>query len=149
MFQINYIPVSDLREKNITKADDMSLRYSLFLGDVVLKDGVSEIDLSWGWIPLLDFAFSLLLTCTKLDKKDDALDQFDFTESDDILNFHKTGRSIRVSTSFSDEEIYTDFEFFKTEVYRTHHELTNSIIERNPEILNNESFGKYRMMKAY
>lgn len=77
-------------------ADVRTLRHDLFCGDVYLADTATDRELatSWGWVPVLDFAWALCDIAERLDR--DPLGgrasrpqraELDFTESTELLRF--------------------------------------------------------------
>ena len=93
MFQIDFTSNKNLIEKEALIADDMAYRYDLFLGDIILKNENFKIDLSWGWIPLLDFAHSFFLICNDLSTKNDSVEEFEFTDSGAVILIQKSGET--------------------------------------------------------
>ena len=143
MFQIEYSTKDNLKEEVALLADEVSLRYSVFLGSIIFKFKTHKIDLDWGWIPLLDLAYSLVLISSNLLSKESAKEEFEFTESDGILLFEKKGDSIEITTSFSDESLMLSFNSFKKGVYSFYYELLSQIKNSNEKIIDNPNFKIY------
>jgi hypothetical protein len=84
----------------LADADESSLRYDCFLGDVTFM--VFEVDLSanWGWVPVLDFALSLVSIVDALAVGDGAEGLFEFTESDAAISFRRVGDAVEIEASY-------------------------------------------------
>jgi hypothetical protein len=91
--------VSD--QTDLANADEMDLRYSVLLGDVVFKEGSHDFSARWGWVPIVDFAASLRGIAAGLDERDCAEATFEFTESDATLSFRRKGEAILITSSYS------------------------------------------------
>lgn len=76
-------------ELKLRSADEMTLRYDCFLGDVVFVDGV-DFSARWGWVPVLDFALHLWAIAGGLVSEAEEL--FEFTESDAAIEVSASGR---------------------------------------------------------
>lgn len=71
---------------DLSDADETTLRYEVFLGDLILV--VADVDLSarWDWIPLLDAA--AVLDCVVRDLRSGKKQvDFDFTEAEALIQF--------------------------------------------------------------
>ena len=143
MFQIEYSTSNSLKEEKIFDPNEIALRYSIFLGSIILKFKTSKINLDWGWIPLLDFAYSLLLICSNLLKEEYSKEAFEFTESDGVLYFLRKGNLVEITTSFSDESLVLDIDSFKNGVYSFYSELVGQIKNNNEKIIGNPNFKIY------
>lgn len=124
----------------LASATDDDFRYALFTGDVVLESDDTKIELCWGWIPLLDFAYSLMYISNSLRTKKNALEPFEFTESDAILLFQKEKNVLTISTSFSSDKIQIDFSAFSCSIETFHSELITKLSLEYPSLLFNSSF---------
>ncbi|MFX4291522.1 hypothetical protein [Streptomyces bohaiensis] len=94
-------------------ADVRSLRHDLFCGDVYLADTVTDEELatSWGWVPVLDFAWALCDIAERLDR--DPMGsraarpqraELDFTESTELLRFERRFGHVAVRADWDREE---------------------------------------------
>jgi hypothetical protein len=116
MFTINYIGRSCSIE-GIEEMTEDELRYYFYTGDVVLKSSNGNINLEWEWIPLFDFSLNMKRIAGVLSKGGgDEVERFEFTESDDLLFFERKEDLIKISTSFSTEEIIVKFNEFEAGV---------------------------------
>lgn len=78
--------------------DVATLRHDLFCGDAYIADTVSDRELSttWGWLPVLDFAWALCDIAERLDTDPRGsrapgpqTAELDFTESTDCMLFER------------------------------------------------------------
>ena len=83
---------------DLAKADDSALRYDVFLGDLVFELGDCDFSARWGWIPLLDLAYSLKDMCDRLLTGDPEA-TFEFTESDAWIKMSRKGDDVEVLAS--------------------------------------------------
>ncbi|MCE1169583.1 MAG: hypothetical protein LWX70_15980 [Sphingobacteriia bacterium] len=142
MMRIEY-SFSDSNTTNIIKADEMALRYNLFLGSLTLKKDNHSILIDWDWVPLLDFALCLLEIYKKLSNQSSGLQEFEFTESDAKLIFEKSIDKINIAASFSNETLETSFEEFQIATKKFYKDVINDILVKNKEIKENATFTKY------
>jgi hypothetical protein len=87
-------------EVDLRAADEMTLRYDCFLGDVVLVVGDLDLSAKWGWVPVLDFALGLRSIASALSAEGEQV--FEFTESDATIEFHRKGSAVEISSSYVD-----------------------------------------------
>jgi hypothetical protein len=87
-------------EVDLRAADEMTLRYDCFLGDVVLVVGDLDLSACWGWVPVLDFALGLRSIAGALAADDEQV--FEFTESDATIEFRRKGGAVEISSSYVD-----------------------------------------------
>ncbi len=88
----------DPPQTDYRSADVHALRHDLFCGDVYLADTETDHELatSWGWLPVLDFAWALCDIVTDLDADPRGSRapgprraELDFTESTDRMHFER------------------------------------------------------------
>lgn len=84
---------------DLRAADEMTLRYDCFLGDVVFEVGGADLSARWGWVPVLDFALSLRAIAGGLVV--DAHETFEFTESDATIEFERQDENVRLDASYA------------------------------------------------
>jgi len=134
---------SNNNSTNIVEADEMTLRYYLFLGSIILKKDRGSININWDWIPLLDFALCLLEICRNLSIQTNGQQEFEFTESDAKLIFDKRLNKISVTTSFSNETLEISLEELQTVAKEFYKDVINDILVKNENIKENIVFAKY------
>jgi hypothetical protein len=87
------------RQVDLRTADEMTLRYDCFLGDVIFTADGADFSARWGWVPILDFALSLRSVVSALTCDDPAT--LDFTESDAALYFRRAGATVGLSATWA------------------------------------------------
>jgi hypothetical protein len=142
MFEINY-NFSDDNSSDVTQADETVLRYSHFLGSVILKNGNNSVSINWDWIPLLDFALCLITIFNNLVQKIKGEEEFEFTESEAKIIFQKDGDRIKIITSFSDEILEMRFEDFQKTIKKFYKDVIFDILGKNQGLRNNTTFLGY------
>src|SRR5688500_9690897 len=83
---------------DLAGANEQTLHYDLFLGDIVFR--VNEIDMSadWGWIPIIDFARCLYHIAKELESG--CQDSFEFTESEHRIEFIPQHSDVEIRTTY-------------------------------------------------
>jgi hypothetical protein len=81
-------------------ATDSELRYDLFLGNVVFRIGDADFSADWGWVPVLDFALGLEHAIGEL-LRGRRIVEFEFTESERVIQFQRQNDDIVVSASYA------------------------------------------------
>jgi hypothetical protein len=79
--------------------DEMTLRYDLFLGDVVFRVDDKDFSARWDWVPVLDFALALRFSVQEADRVGTAT--LDFTESDAEIRLEAMDNQVRVSANYT------------------------------------------------
>ena len=142
MFQIKYSFSNSYEQSDVNydSVDDTEMRYSLFLGSLILETKSSKIELDWEWIPLLDFAVCFLSIYLELFGKNKFRKQFEFTESDGLLFVERIDDRMSISTSYSDETIEMSFNEFSSGIKNFYSRLTNEIKNRYNGVELNENY---------
>jgi hypothetical protein len=65
-------------EMDLRSVSAEALHYDLFLGDVVFRSNEADFSAPWDWVPILDFAMSLLRIARQL--RTSGSQRFEFTE---------------------------------------------------------------------
>ena len=127
---------------DLASADEATLRYNAFPGDVMFGVGDADLSARWGWIPLLDFAAAIsnVVDCLEDGSGEETLD---FTESDDVIRFARTSdEDIVISATYTSDigkttlgELRLAVRTFAKELYA---DLTDQHpnLKRNPGIVN-------------
>lgn len=92
-------------QADLATVDEMTLRYELLLGDVILKAEDMDFSARWGWVPVLDFAASVRQIAEQLTESDGIEANFDFTESNAEIFFKRRGNLILISTNYASGEV--------------------------------------------
>jgi len=86
-----------------------SLRHDLFCGDIHLEAEGGELATSWGWVPVLDFAWAVCDIVEEIDRdpaggRSSALQQseLDFTESADLLRFSRRFNWVEIRADWTE-----------------------------------------------
>lgn len=126
---------------NINDADDMDFCYDLFWGDAFLKSDTGELKLNWGWLPLLDFSCALLHIYIDIFKTGGHNKQdFQFTDTDGEIYFERLGNLIKISTSYSAENLSVEVNEFRVEIRNFFVMITDRIKFEFPEVIENKYF---------
>ncbi len=142
MFEIKY-NFSGSNSSDAVNADTAAFRYNLFLGSLILKEDNHSIIFDWDWIPLLDFALSLLAICNNLTSKVIGEEEFEFTESDATIIFSRNGDRIKMMSSFSNESLEMNFGEFQKGVKSFYKEIIFDILGKRQELKSNSVFIEY------
>jgi hypothetical protein len=90
-------------EVNLAEADEMTLRYSVFLGDLIFKvDGV-DFSTHWRWVPMLDFAICLLSVLEDLSAGKEQ-SSIEFTESEAELVFRRIDDLVFITSNYNSNQ---------------------------------------------
>jgi hypothetical protein len=125
-------------ELDLRSADELTLRYDAFPGDVVFRVDDADFSAQWGWVPVLDFALALGAIAERLDDHDS--ERFEFTESDATIEFRRDDGPIEISASYAQSvarlplfELTAAAEEFLARV-------TEGLASTHPELAGNEEF---------
>jgi hypothetical protein len=77
-------------EVDLRAADETTLRYRCFLGDIVFEVGWIDLSARWGWVPVLDFALAMRSISAALPAVETQV--FEFTESAVVATTRWTAR---------------------------------------------------------
>jgi|GEM_PF-1452357 len=139
MFEIKFKIVS-FCNKELEDMDEMTFRYDFLLGNVKLVSNDATIEMEWGWIPLLDFSICLFLINKKLSKNPISKDKFEFTDSDQYIEFLRNGNFVIIKPSFSDNVISTTLKKFEMATNLLFVQIEDIIKEQDSSILINNNF---------
>jgi hypothetical protein len=137
--RIDYRLTGDGRENSawqgpgsLACADEMTLRYDCFLGDLWFEVGPNRIRADWGWVTLLDAGLGLQWVREALRTKDRSV--FDFTESDAIVAFERRGETVTISADFSPAILTVTWDSFTRAVDDLTARLSAEMALRHPAI---------------
>lgn len=138
MFKITYKIVTE-RFQGIEYISDEEIRYNFLLGNVSLVSSELEIEMQWGWIPLLDFSYCLQMISNDLKVNSVAREFFEFTENAETLEFSRENEQISIAASFSSVVIETTFLEFEKSVRGFHLSISEyiraQILSEPPNVL--------------
>ena len=72
----------------------------MFLGDQIFVVNSADLSARWGWVPIFDFAASLVAIAKELVAGETEV-VFEFTESDAQLQFNRQGDNTLITSSYS------------------------------------------------
>lgn len=124
---------------HLSEANEVSLRYDLFLGDIRFSINGVDFNCNWGWIPVIDFAASLLLIIRQLEDGECA-EEFEFTESDARIHFVRQDDTVHLSTTFTKEAVLVSLAELSLAVREFVIETRDKLSTENPELLSNPAF---------
>jgi hypothetical protein len=108
MIEIDYKLSRDWATKpgeiNLAEADETTLRYDVFLGDVVFKVDGADFSTHWGWVPVLDFAICLLSVLEDLSTGKEQ-SSIEFTESEAELVFKRVPGQILITSNYNGHQV--------------------------------------------
>jgi hypothetical protein len=127
----------DESRRDLSTADETALRYNVLLGDIKLRiDGV-ELGTDFGWVPLVDFAVSLMQIAKELGSSSNKKATFDFTESDAAIRFDRRGRIVEISPSYNPASGSVSFDDFVSVVDAFVARFQTDLIGRFPSLSGN------------
>jgi hypothetical protein len=146
MFRIEY-QISSVLTEDLNNLTEDNIRYNFLPGDVCFFSDEEKIEMEWGWIPLLDFAFCLSNIADVLMSKDNANEYFEFTESAETIKFSKIGKQLKIIPSFSSNILNVSFIDFTTEVNIFHSKISKyikgEIFKPLPQVLKKYIYPSY------
>jgi hypothetical protein len=125
-------------ELDLRTADEMTLRYDAFPGDVVFRVDDADFSAQWGWVPILDFALALRTIAERLEGHD--RERFEFTESGATIDFRRDAGPIEISTSYAGAIARTPLFELSNAVETFIEDLADALEAQHPELATNEYF---------
>lgn len=90
----------DTEQVDLAKADESSLRYQCFCGDITFTGGDADFNPAWGWVPVLDFAYVLWKAAE--DAANGEAAAVSFTENEDLIHVVPTdGGAVRITADYT------------------------------------------------
>lgn len=144
MFEIKYVLApSENKYAELSSFDEVELRYYLVPGSLTLDDGCDAILVDWEWVPLLDFVICMWSICTKFAGMKNGEEILEFTESSDVLVLKKDEDSVKISASFTDTVLKTDYASFEREVKKFYKEIVLAVLSSDFRWKNSKTFSYY------
>lgn len=140
MYKMTYsILQKDLRikKKDISEG---SIAYDLLPGDVKIQTDNGIIDMSWGWVTVLDFAIFFKRISNYLSQRETGCQEFGFTENDEYLELCRENDVLTIRPSFNGDILKVDFEEFRKEVDIFYNNVLNDVFNANPFLRVNKKF---------
>lgn len=123
--------------KHISEGD---VEYDLLPGNIQLQTNSGLIDMSWGWVTVLDFAIFFKRICNILSHKEDGCQKFGFTENDEYLQLCREKDTIKIHPSFDGDTLVVNFEEFSKEVDKFYNSVLEDVFNANPFLRCNKEF---------
>lgn len=96
----------------------------------------------WGWVPLIDFAASMVNIIEELSQSEVGKSIFEFTESDATITFEKLGKELRITCTYAPGQITVPFASFEDAVRNFTARLRKDQVTRHPPLRENAAFDK-------
>ena len=141
-YNILYLSFPPNESIDLTLVGETEFRYNLFLGDIRFVLADTDFSVSWGWIPILDFALSLYWLLTRLPTE--RVETFEFTESEAQIKFLLVGEMVEVSATYSDAKASVPYQQLCKSTYRFLQRVITDLVGRYPELPNNPVFASFR-----
>lgn len=146
MITINY-KFSDSRNSqtarlNLANADEIALRYDLFLGDINFESNGAGFSTDCGWIPLLDFFLALSQIIRNLYLKNNGEESFEFTESERKIIFVRHGLTVAIRSTLPKKTIEVPFAELIGAVDEGTAKFHKELLSKYPLLRNNREFLK-------
>jgi hypothetical protein len=132
--------IAQIQRYNLAQVSEEDLRYRLFLGDVVILVDSCNLSTSWGWVPVVDFASSMLQIKDELSDGTTSSSTFEFTESENTIRFNRVNGVVRVDSSYaacsgesSIQELISEIDAFVQNVF-------SNLISKYPALQANRTF---------
>ena len=137
-YRLDPIGAAEAREVDMGSADATSLRYRLFPGDVIIRGGGVDLSTRWSWVQVFDFAMSLIVLKTTLERDQQA--RFEFTESNAALDFRIENDDVCISSTYANGFIRVRVSEFHDEVERFAARLVRDLCNQHPGLSLNPEF---------
>jgi hypothetical protein len=125
--------------QDLGSVDETTLRYDVFLGDLVFQVNGVDFSARWGWIPLLDLAYGLKDMCDEIVSGEPET-TFEFTESDAWLRLSRRGDAVEISASYVPETTLTEMRELCVSLTSAAREFFTRLEAHSPGIASNSSF---------
>lgn len=110
MINLSYILAANWNERgeivDWATVSETTLRYGAFMGDQIFAIDGADFSARWGWVPILDFAASIVKITQGLHAHESEL-LFDFTESDAQIQFNRQADRVLVTSNYSNAKATT------------------------------------------
>jgi hypothetical protein len=117
---------------DLRAADEMTLRYRCFLGDVLFAINGADFSARWGWVPVLDFALALRTIVAALGTAGE--ETFEFTESEATINFARTGGGVRIAADYTSTVADIQYVEFSREAERFLARVIKELVSDHSEL---------------
>ncbi len=129
-------------DTDLGTADETTLRYYCFPGDVVMRVGDADLSTRFGWVPILDFAIALGGIVDQLADEPEAV--LGFTESGATITFTRTRDDVTVRASYADASGTARYSEFATASRGFLTRVIDELTQRHPELADNPVVAGWR-----
>jgi hypothetical protein len=129
-----------LPDADLSGATESSLRYDYFLGDVIIRVDGGDLSAAWGWVPILDFALALRSIMEALE--DGTTELFEFTESEAVLRFTRSGDVVRIEASYTPVVVQISFDMLYREVVKFCRRILDELAAAHPDLRSNPFYAE-------
>jgi hypothetical protein len=146
MIRLDYRIDSSWEAKNppidLHCADENDLLYGAFPGDITFV--IDSIDLSarWGWIPVLDFSRSFLISVLDLETKPNTM--FEFTDSEAVISFERNQDVVKISATYTKGIAETSFAHLLSQARQFAQRVFRELVIKYPSLQENPVFVAYQ-----
>lgn len=120
---------------------DSDLHYDCFIGDVAFRVDAADFSTpGWGWVPVLDFAIAVQGIVANLEPR--AEEDFEFTESEAVINFRRVGDQVEISASYVDDTAVVPHDELLAAADAFLDELALRLLDAHPDLGRNAYFRK-------
>jgi hypothetical protein len=131
----------DGAQDDLATADEIALRYRLFLGDLIMTLGSSDFSTNWGWVPLVDLTASLRRAAMDIASSPEASVAIDFTENAEKLQLERRRSILHVSATYTQATAEVELPELVEAVHEFVLRLDKTLVNAYPTLLRNPVFG--------
>jgi hypothetical protein len=128
-------PVGWEHRRDCATATRGEILWHFFPGDVSIRVDDDYWETNLGWVPLLHFALSLADICEALGAAERADAEYCFTESDDVIRFHRSGEIVRICPGSGNFQGVCTLSEFRQAVSRLLYQVLEDAGARSSSIL--------------
>jgi hypothetical protein len=125
----------------LTTADEVSLRYGAFFGDIVFRANGASFDARWGWVPVLDFALALQAIVEAL--ATEPREAFEFTESDATISFEREDDRVRIEATYTADSAAVMYVELRTAAEGFLARVLDELAAAHPELTRNPALSTH------
>lgn len=131
---------------DLVEATEMSLRYDLFLGDIMFVVHEVNFNCAWGWIPIIDFVVSLLFIIQQLENRHPCA-KFEFTESNAYIYFKLKNDLVHIHSNFTKSATTISLIELAIAVREFMKETRDKLLIEYPQLQGNKAFNSLLSLK--
>lgn len=127
----------DEESTDFSQLQEWELRQSYILGDIYFSVHSKAFSTQWGWVPLLDVASSFLDICRSLQRGVGEVAYEFVAASDAKIVFKVDGKTIRISSNYTDEVAEAGIEELTLSIERSVVDFVRSVVIEFPSLRRN------------